>query len=69
MIGFWTLPNFPNNTGSGYFTEEQTQMAQYRMLVSAGGVSEDDEGDYWGGFLMGLRYVKAPILHLLLRRT
>ncbi|KAH6982641.1 major facilitator superfamily domain-containing protein [Ilyonectria destructans] len=55
VAGFWTLPNFPNNTGSGYFTEEQTQMAQYRMLVSAGGVSEDDEGDYWGGFWMAVK--------------
>lgn len=30
-------------------------MAQYRMLVSAGGLSEDDEGDYWGGFWMAVK--------------
>ncbi|KAI9896618.1 hypothetical protein N3K66_008790 [Trichothecium roseum] len=50
LIGFWGLPNFPDNTGGGYFTEEETQMAQYRQLVSAGGISEDNEGGYWDGF-------------------
>lgn len=25
-------------------------MAQYRQLVSAGGISEDNEGGYWDGF-------------------
>lgn len=55
FIGFWALPNFPDNTGGGYFTEEQTQMAQYRQLVSAGGVAEDDEGGYWGGFAQAVK--------------
>ncbi|EUC41932.1 hypothetical protein COCMIDRAFT_29378 [Bipolaris oryzae ATCC 44560] len=49
IAGFWLLPNFPNNTGAYFFTEEEQQMSQYRALVSAGGKSEDDEGDMWGG--------------------
>ncbi len=30
-------------------------MAQYRQLVSAGGLSEDDEGGYWEGFWQAVR--------------
>ena len=30
-------------------------MAQYRALVTAGGLSEDDEGDYWGGFVLAIK--------------
>ncbi|CAG9948409.1 unnamed protein product [Clonostachys rosea f. rosea IK726] len=55
LVGFWALPNFPDNTGGGYFTDEETQMAQYRQLVDAGGISEDDEGDYWGGFFQACK--------------
>jgi hypothetical protein len=55
IFGFWFLPNYPNNTKKPYFTEEQAQMAQYRMLVSNGGISEDDEGDYWGGFWLACK--------------
>lgn len=36
-------------------------MAQYRQTVSAGGLSEDDSGDYWGGVWMAL---KDPFSHL-----
>lgn len=36
-------------------------MAQYRSAVSAGGLAEDDEGDYWGGVWMAL---KDPFSHL-----
>jgi MFS family permease len=49
VSGFFLLPNFPNNTGTYFMTDEESQMAQYRALVSAGGASEDDEGDMWGG--------------------
>jgi MFS family permease len=49
ILGFWYLPNWPNDTGSYYFTAEESAMAQYRADVSAGGISEDDEGSYWGG--------------------
>ncbi|KAH0183123.1 major facilitator superfamily transporter, partial [Aureobasidium melanogenum] len=55
LTGFWLLPNWPNNTGSYFFTPEESEMAQWRVLVSAGGVSEDDEGDYWGGVSQALR--------------
>lgn len=55
VIAFWLLPNYPNNTGTYYFTAEESQMAQYRQLVSAGGRSEDDEGDYWQGFWLAVK--------------
>ncbi|KFA69584.1 hypothetical protein S40285_08732 [Stachybotrys chlorohalonatus IBT 40285] len=53
VLGFFCLSNFPNNSPNS-FNGEQSQMAQYRMLVSAGGVAEDD-GDYWGGFRMACK--------------
>ena len=34
--------------------EEQLQMAQYRMMVTSGS-SEDDEGDYWGGYWLAVK--------------
>lgn len=55
ITGFWLLPNWPSNTGTYYFTPEESQMAQYRQMVSAGGLSEDDEGDYWSGFVMAMK--------------
>ncbi|KAH0336016.1 major facilitator superfamily transporter, partial [Aureobasidium melanogenum] len=55
VTGFWLLPNWPSNTGTYFFTPEESEMAQWRVLVSAGGVSEDDEGDYWGGVVQALR--------------
>jgi MFS family permease len=55
IAGFYYLPNFPNNTGTYYFTEEEQEMAKYRMLVSSGGHSEDDEGTMWGGVWLAVR--------------
>ncbi|KAG9518634.1 major facilitator superfamily transporter, partial [Aureobasidium melanogenum] len=55
LTGFWLLPNWPNNTGTYFLTPEESEMAQWRVLVSAGGVSEDDEGDYWGGVSQAIR--------------
>ncbi|KAL5353857.1 hypothetical protein ACLOAV_001901 [Pseudogymnoascus australis] len=54
ISGFWLLPNFPDNTPTWYFTAEEAQMAEYRQTVSAGGISEDSEGD-WGGVWMALK--------------
>lgn len=48
-MGFWCIPNFPHNTGTYFMTPEMSEMAQYRMIVSAGGRSEDDEGGAWEG--------------------
>ncbi|KAH7177168.1 major facilitator superfamily domain-containing protein [Fusarium sp. MPI-SDFR-AT-0072] len=48
-MGFWCIPNFPHNTGTYFMTPEMSEMAQYRMVVSAGGRSEDDEGGAWEG--------------------
>lgn len=55
VIGFWLIPNWPNNTGSYFFTAEESEMAQYRAEVSAGGRSEDEEGGYWGGVVQACR--------------
>ncbi|KPI37705.1 putative transporter [Cyphellophora attinorum] len=55
VVGFWGLPNWPDNTGTYFFTPEESQMAQYRVKVSAGGHSEDDEGGYWSGFALAMR--------------
>ena len=55
ISGFWLIPNFPDNTGTYYFTPEESEMSQYRQLVSAGGISEDTEGGYMEGVWMALR--------------
>jgi MFS family permease len=55
LSGFWFLPNWPNDTGTYFFTAEESAMAQYRVDVSAGGISEDDEGSYWGGIAQAVR--------------
>ncbi|ETN39805.1 uncharacterized protein HMPREF1541_06031 [Cyphellophora europaea CBS 101466] len=55
IAAFWLLPNWPSTTGTYFFTPEEAQMSQYRQMVSAGGKSEDDEGDYWGGFVMAMK--------------
>ncbi|KAL4738808.1 major facilitator superfamily domain-containing protein [Aspergillus similis] len=51
------LPNFPDNTSRRWFSEEETAMAQYRQLVSAGGVHEgaEGQGDYWGGVILAAK--------------
>lgn len=30
-------------------------MSQYRQLVSAGGIAEDDEGGYWDGLFLAIK--------------
>jgi hypothetical protein len=44
VVSFWFIPKWPSNTGTYFMTAEESEMAQYRALVSAGGISEDDEG-------------------------
>ncbi|EXF82373.1 major facilitator superfamily transporter [Colletotrichum fioriniae PJ7] len=61
LASFWFIPNFPESTGTYFLTAEESQMAQYRQTVSAGGRTEDDEGDYWGGVWMAL---KDPFTYL-----
>lgn len=61
LIGFWGLPNYPHNHGTTYLTPEMAQMAEYRMKVSAGGLSEDDEGGAWEGVRLA---VKDPLTWL-----
>ncbi|KAJ3957470.1 hypothetical protein N0V92_005970 [Colletotrichum tropicale] len=55
LVSFWFIPNFPESTGTYFLNAEESQMAQYRQTVSAGGRAEDDEGDYWGGVWMALK--------------
>lgn len=61
IVSFWFIPNFPDSTGTYFITEEEAAMAQYRQVVSAGGLSEDDTGDYWEGVWMAM---KDPFSHL-----
>ncbi|KAF5559246.1 major facilitator superfamily transporter [Fusarium mexicanum] len=46
-MGFWCIPNFLHDTGTYFTNPEMSEMAQYRMVVSAGGRPEDDEGGAW----------------------
>lgn len=61
VASFWFIPNFHESNGTYFLTAEESQMAQYRQTVSAGGRAEDDEGDYWGGVWMAL---KDPFTYL-----
>lgn len=55
VLAFCFIPNFPDNTGRRWFTEEEIAMAQYRQAVSSGGVREDEDGNHWGGVLMAVK--------------
>jgi hypothetical protein len=54
-FGFWLIPNWPDNTGTYFFTAEESEMASYRASVSAGGISEDDEGGMWQGVALAAK--------------
>ncbi|KAK0387025.1 hypothetical protein NLU13_5339 [Sarocladium strictum] len=43
---FWSLPDWPSNTR--FLNEQQTEMAQYRVLVSNGG-KDEEAGGTWDG--------------------
>jgi hypothetical protein len=43
---FWSLPDWPSNTR--FFSEQEREMAQYRVLVSNGG-QEEEMGGMWEG--------------------
>lgn len=60
LVSFWFIPNFPSNTGTYFLTAEEAEMAAYRQTVSAGGISEDEEGGSWGGVWAML---KDPFSH------
>jgi hypothetical protein len=55
LVDFWGIPNYPHNHGTNYLTPEMAEMAQYRMRVSAGGLSEDDEGGAWEGVRLAIK--------------
>ncbi|KAL4812523.1 major facilitator superfamily domain-containing protein [Aspergillus spinulosporus] len=57
LAAYRFLPNFPDNTSRRWFSEEEAAMAQYRQLVSAGGIHEgaEGQGDYWGGVILAAK--------------
>jgi hypothetical protein len=55
IIAFWGIPNFPHNTGTYFLTAEESELAQYRMVVSNGGHSEDDEGGAMEGVWLAVK--------------
>ncbi|KAL4864287.1 hypothetical protein BDV12DRAFT_201245 [Aspergillus spectabilis] len=57
VIAFRFIPNFPDNTSRRWFSEEEAAMAQYRQVISAGGILEgsEGEGDYWGGVILAAK--------------
>ncbi|KAH7031695.1 major facilitator superfamily domain-containing protein [Microdochium trichocladiopsis] len=55
IVSFWCIPKWPNNTGTYFLTAEESEMAQYRMQVSGGGYTEDDEGTRWGGVILAAK--------------
>ena len=55
IIAFWGVPNFPHNHGVKWISPEQGELAQYRMLVSAGGRTEDDDGGAWEGVVLACK--------------
>ena len=56
----FTLPNWANNTP--WMDAEMTEMAQYRLVLSAGGHDEADSSlSMWAGFKMAMR---DPFSHL-----
>ena len=46
VLGFFVLPDWPHNTK--FLTEEEKEMAQYRILVSNGG-RDEGVGGTWDG--------------------
>lgn len=46
LIAFFTLPDWPENTR--WLSEEEREMAQYRVIVSNGG-KEEQVGGTWDG--------------------
>lgn len=55
VVSFWCIPKWPNNTGTYFLTAEESEMAQYRMQISNGGYTEDDEGTRWGGVILAAK--------------
>jgi MFS family permease len=54
IVAFWQLPNFAHNS-QHFLTPEEGEMAQWRMVKSSGGHSEDDEGGAWEGVSLAVR--------------
>jgi hypothetical protein len=52
LAGYWLLPDWPHNTR--FLTEQEREMAQYRVLLSNGGV-EEKAGGTWDGLKDAVR--------------
>ena len=54
IAAYFSLPNWANNTP--WMSPEETEMAQYRIVLSAGGHDENDqETSLWQGTKLALR--------------
>ena len=52
LVAFWVLPSWPHNTK--FLTDQEREMAQYRVLVSNGG-REEAVGGTWDGVKEAVR--------------
>ncbi|KAI0206138.1 major facilitator superfamily transporter [Astrocystis sublimbata] len=53
---FFFIPNFPDNTGTFFFTPEESEMARYRQAKDSGGLCEDDECGPWEGVWLAAHF-------------
>ncbi|CZT14629.1 related to TNA1-High affinity nicotinic acid plasma membrane permease [Ramularia collo-cygni] len=51
---FWGIPNYPHDHNVRWISPEQAELAQYRMLCSNGGVTENDDGGMWEGVKLAI---------------
>ena len=52
LVAFWALPNWPTNTP--WLNQEESEMAQYRVLCSSGG-RDEGVGGTWDGLKLAVR--------------
>ena len=54
IAAYFALPNWANNTP--WLSPEMSEMAQYRLVLSAGGVDEADSTlSMWDGFKLAMK--------------
>lgn len=54
LVAAWLLPNWADNTP--WLTPEESEMAQYRLVLSAGGVDESkSKMGLWEGAKLGAK--------------
>lgn len=64
-IAAWLLPNWADNTP--WLTPEETEMAQYRLVLSAGGVDESkSKMGLWEGAKLGAKDPVSLLIFLII---